>query len=122
MPRPRASASSSVMSKPSSCRRATSRILRSRRAACWSNTHVRNSLSAVVAQKVAQQVNRMTVQLGGKLDPAHQFHARRRRMRPRLVVALEGVVIRDAERAHAGANRFLDQLRRRTRAVGFVSV
>jgi hypothetical protein len=34
-------------------------------------------------------------------------------MRLRLVVALKGIVIRDAERRHPGANRFFDQLRRR---------
>ena len=46
----------------------------------------------------------MAVQLGGKLDAADQFEACRGGERHRLVVALERVVVGDAEGGHAGAN------------------
>ena len=64
----------------------------------------------------------MAMQLGGKFDAADQFEARLGGRRQRLVVSLEGIVVRDAERGYAGANRLRDQLRGRTGAVGFVSV
>ncbi len=54
----------------------------------------------------------MAVQLGGKLDAADQFEPGRGSDGHRLVVALEGVVIRDAESGHAGAHRFRYQVAR----------
>jgi hypothetical protein len=48
------------------------------------------------------------VQLGGKLDPADEFHPGLARDRNRCVEALEGIVVRDPERSHAGAYRFLN--------------
>ena len=75
-----------------------------------------------VAEEISQQVRGVAVQLGGKFDAADQFEARLGGHRQRLIVALERIVIRDAERGHPGANRFRHQLRGRTGAVGFVSV
>ncbi len=77
---------------------------------------------AVVVQEVAQQVHRMSVQFGGEFDSANQFHSGLRGGSARLIVAFESIVVRDAERSHAGANRLLNQLTGRTGAVGFVSV
>ena len=76
----------------------------------------------LVAEEISQQVGGVAVQLGGKFDAADQFEARLGGHRQRLVVSLEGIVVRDAERGYAGANRLRHQLRGRTSAVGFVSV
>ena len=98
MPRPRASASSRVISKPNSRRRAARRTLRSRREACMSSTHSRNPASPSSSGNIPA---------GGPNGRAAWWKARcrrpapRRRWRasgPRLVVAGEGVVVGDAQR------------------------
>ena len=66
---------------------------------------------AVIPKKITQQVHRMAVQLGGKLYPANQLHARLRRQRHGLVVTLKGVVVGDSERVHAAADGFLNEFR-----------
>ena len=50
----------------------------------------------------------MSVQFGGEFDSANQFHARVGGVGARLIETFEGVVVGDAERAHAGANRFVN--------------
>ena len=65
----------------------------------------------------------MAVQLGGKFDAADQLHARAARRRAGLVVPRKGVVVGDAQRVYAGANRlFVISCSGETGAVGFVSV
>ena len=75
-------------------------------------TQSRNSSRSLLAEKISQQVDRVAVQLGGKLDAADQFEAGCGGQRNRLIVALERVVIGDAESGHAGANGFADQVAR----------
>jgi hypothetical protein len=96
--------------------------LRSRRSACWPAIQARNSSRFRRVEEISQQVRGVAVQFGGKLDAADQFQAGFGGRRQRLVVSLEGVVIRDAEDGHPGAMRFRHQLRGRAGAVGFVSV
>jgi hypothetical protein len=77
---------------------------------------------ATILQKISQQMNRMALQFGGKLDAAHQLHSRTCRNGHGLIVALEGIVVGDSKRIHAAADGFFNELRGRKSAVRFVSV
>ena len=79
-------------------------------------------VQVLFVEEISQQVDRVAMELGGKLNTADQFEASVASDGECLVVTLESIVIGDAESGYAGATRFRHQLRGRTTSIRFVRV
>ena len=88
--------------------------------------HLQNPLAEIVqpavAREIAKKMGGIPVQLGGKLNAAHQAYAHSGGMLPGLVVTRERVVVGDPKNANAGAHGLFNQLLRRAGSIGFVCV